>query len=168
MRPILSLSTFRRRAGNGWVVLVALVAGIGLGAALFGVVASAREAQQPAPRTFTADAGMIFNPIKPDKTADFEAVMAKLKEALAKSEKPERKQQAVSWKVLKAAEPGPNGSVLYIFVMDPAVKNVDYTVSLILNEAFPAEVQDLYKKFSEAYAGGQSMLNLSVVQTFAQ
>ena len=32
--------------------------------------------------------------IKPDKTADFETVMAKLKEALTKSEKPERKQQA--------------------------------------------------------------------------
>ena len=49
-----------------------------------------------------SDAGMVLNFIKADKTADFEAVMAKLKEALQKSEKPERKQQAASWKVFKS------------------------------------------------------------------
>ena len=49
---------------------------------------------------------MVLNFIKPDKTADFEMLVAKLKEALQKSEKPERKQQAASWKVFKAAEPG--------------------------------------------------------------
>ena len=80
--------------------------------------------------------------------------MGKLNEALQKSEEPERKQQAASWKVFKSPEPGPNGNVLYIFVIDPAVKGADYTVSKILAEAFPTEVQDLYKKFSDAYAGG--------------
>src|SRR5438876_447429 len=44
-------------------------------------------------REFPNDAGLVLNFIKPDKTADFEAVMAKLKEALQKSDKPERKQQ---------------------------------------------------------------------------
>src|SRR5207253_11049810 len=39
----------------------------------------------PAVRVFASDAGMVLNFIKPDKTADFEAVMAKLKEALQKS-----------------------------------------------------------------------------------
>ena len=53
--------------------------------------------------------------------------MAKLKEALAKSEKPERKQQATSWKIFKAAEPGAGGNVLYVFIVDPAVKGADYT-----------------------------------------
>ena len=39
-------------------------------------------------RLFAADAGMVLNFIKPDKTADFESVMAKLKEAgLVESEK---------------------------------------------------------------------------------
>ena len=50
---------------------------------------------------------MVLNFIKPDKTADFEAVIAKLKEALAKSEKPERKQQAAGWKVFKSPDPAP-------------------------------------------------------------
>jgi hypothetical protein len=65
--------------------------------------APAQQAQAaPAARVFASDAGMVLNFIKPDKTADFEAVMAKLKEALQKSEKPERKQQAASWQIFKA------------------------------------------------------------------
>ena len=46
-------------------------------------------------------------------------LVAKLKEALAKSEKPERKQQAASWKVFKAAEPGAGGAIMYVSV-DPS------------------------------------------------
>ena len=53
----------------------------------------------PSVRTFASDGGMVLNFIKPDKTADFEAVIGKLKEALQKSAKPDRKQQAASWKV---------------------------------------------------------------------
>ena len=106
---------------------------------------------------------MVLNFIKPDKTADFEAVIAKLKEALQKSEKPERKQQAASWKVFKSPDPAAGGNVLYVFVIDPAVKGADYTVSNILAEAFPAEVQALYKQYAEAYASGQNFVNLTLV-----
>ncbi len=129
--------------------------------------ASGQQTAPPA-RTFAADAGMVFNPIKPDKTADFESVMGKLKEALQKSTDENRKKQAAGWKVFKAVEPGPNGSVLYIFIMDPAVKGADYTVSKILAEVFPTEVQDLYKKFSDAYAGGQNYVNLQLASNFGQ
>ena len=45
--------------------------------------------------------------------------MGKLKEALQKSEKPERKQQAASWKVFKSPDPAAGGNVLYVFVIDP-------------------------------------------------
>jgi hypothetical protein len=125
----------------------------------------AQAAQPAAPqRVFGSDAGMIFNQIKPDKTADFEFIMGKLKEALQKSENPQRKQQAAGWRIFKSVEPGPGGNVLYIFFVNPTVKDADYTVSKILAEAFPAEVQDLYKKFSEAYVGGQSLVNLQLIQ----
>ena len=87
------------------------------------------QAQAPAARLFASDAGMILNTIKVDKTADFEAVVAKLKEALQKSEKPERKQPAATWRVFRALEPGANNSVLYVFGIDPPVKDADYTVS---------------------------------------
>ena len=117
----------------------------------------------PTARTFASDGGMVLNFIKPDKTADFEAVIAKLKEALAKSAKPERKQQATSWKVFKSPDPAAGGNVLYVFVIDPSVKGADYTVSNILAEAFPTEVQALYKQYAEAYASGQNFVNLSLV-----
>ena len=117
----------------------------------------------PTARTFASDGGMVLNFIKPDKTADFEAVMAKLKEALAKSAKPERKQQAASWKVFKSPDPAAGGNVLYVFIIDPSVKGADYTVSNILAEAFPTEVQALYKQYAEAYASGQNFVNLTLV-----
>jgi hypothetical protein len=103
---------------------------------------------------------MILNAIKPDKTEDFETVLARVKEALRTSAKPERKQQAASWRVFKAIERGANDSVLYVFWFDPPVKDADYTVSRILAEVFPAEAQQLYKKFSDAYVGGQNVVNL--------
>jgi hypothetical protein len=144
---------------------------LGLMVAVLGATPSpayAQAAQAPTARVFASDAGLVLNFIKPDKTADFEAVIVKLKEALQKSEKPERKQQAASWKVFKSLEPGPNGNVLYIFFADPAVKGADYTVSKILAEAFPTEVQELYKQYSDAYAGGQNIVNLQLISNFGQ
>src|SRR5919109_934501 len=137
--------------------IAAPVPGTRLGWMALGLVAGTLSATimyaQPAPttRTFPSDAAMVLNFIKPDKTADFEAVIAKLKEALAKSEKPERKEQARSWKVFKSPDPAAGGNVLYVFIVDPPVKNADYTISNILAEAFPTEVTELYKKYGESY-----------------
>jgi hypothetical protein len=126
--------------------------------------APAQQAQAaPTARVFASDAGMVLNFIKADKTADFEAVVAKLKEALQKSEKPERKQQAASWKVFRSPDPAAGGAALYVFVIDPSVKGADYTVSNILAEAFPAEVNALYKQYADAYASGQNFVNLTLV-----
>jgi hypothetical protein len=146
-----------------WIA-VGLVIGV-LSTAMAQAQAPPAQAAQaaPAPRVFASDAGMVLNFIKPDKTADFEAVMMKLKEALQKSPKPERKQQAASWKVFKSPEPAQGGNVLYVFIIDPSVKSADYTVSTILNEAFPTEVQTLYKQYAEAYASGQNFVNLALV-----
>jgi hypothetical protein len=114
-------------------------------------------------RTFPGDAGMILNFIKPDKTADFEAVMTKLKEALQKSEKPERKQQAAGWKIFKSPDPA-GANTLYVFVIDPTVKGADYSVANILAEAFPPEqVNELYKQYAGAYAQGQNIVNLNMM-----
>jgi len=128
--------------------------------------AAPAQAAQAAPttRVFSGDAGMVLNFIKADKVADFEMVVTKLKEALGKSEKPERKQQATSWKVFKAAEPGAGGSVLYVFIVDPSVKGADYSVANILAESFPADqVNEIYKAYAGAYATGQNIVNLSLV-----
>ncbi len=156
---------------------VVAVAVTGLGAQTPGAPSgqpAGQSAQQQAAapaqaRVFGSDAGMVLNFIKPDKTADFEAIIAKLKEALAKSDKPERRQQAATWKVFRAVEPGANGSVLYVFDVDPAVKGADYTVSTILAEAFPPEeVNVLYRQYAESYAAGQNFVNLTLVSALGQ
>lgn len=154
----------------GWVAL-AVVVGVMSAAVAYAEPPAPAQAQSPAPqaqaapttRVFGSDAGMVLNFVKTDKTADFEAVIAKLKEALAKSDKPERKEQAAGWKVFKAVEPGPPGSALYVFIVDPPVKGADYTVSAILAEAFPQEVQALYKQYAESYSQGQNFVNLTLV-----
>ena len=117
----------------------------------------------PATRKFTAESGVMFSLILASKTADFESVLARVKEALAKSQDPKRKQQALSWRVLKGAEPGPGGNVVYIWLFDPAVKDVEYSITSILTEAFPNEAQDLWAKYIACFASPQSMLNLTQV-----
>ncbi len=130
---------------------------------------TAQETNQPdlgAPtgRVFGSEAGVIFNPIQRDKTDDFEIVIGRIQSALKVSTDPIRRQQGNGWKVYRAVEPGPNGSVLYLFFMDPVVVGADYTVSQILSEAFPDEIQEIYKLYIGAYAGNQSLLNLDLVR----
>lgn len=101
---------------------------------------------------FTTDSGMMFNMIKAGSVADFEMVLGKLKEALQKSENPQRKLQAAAWRIYKSTDPSPDGSVMYVFLFDQAVKGADYDPVKILSEAFPTEVNALYEKLKNAYA----------------
>jgi hypothetical protein len=118
----------------------------------------------PLGRVFASDHGIIFNAIRPDKVMDFEMILGKLREALANSKDPVRQQQGWGWKIYKQTEPGPNGSVLYVFVMDPAVKSADYGVAKILAEAYPNEIMELYRMYTTAFAtAGQTLINLQPV-----
>jgi hypothetical protein len=133
--------------------------------------APAGQAQQATVTTeFGPDAGFTLFFVKPDKAADFEGVMTKLKEALQKSEKPERKQQAAGWKLFKSSDAPQAGApgVVYIFVVDPAVKGADYTVGNILFEAFPKEAATIYKQFADSLAQGLSQVKLADVQEFGK
>jgi hypothetical protein len=79
-------------------------------------------------------------------------VLSKLKEALGKSDKPERKQQAAGWKVFKSTQMA-QGSAVYIMRIDPVVKGQEYDISRLIAEVFPVEVQELFNKYKEAFAG---------------
>ena len=126
-------------------------------------------AAPPNAHVFASDAGMVLNFIKPDKTADFESVMQKLKGALQKSEKPERQQQAASWKVFRSPEAAQGGNARYVFVIDPAVKGADYTVSNILAEAYePEELNEVFKTYATSYASGQNIVNLTLIAALGQ
>jgi hypothetical protein len=140
---------------------------------MVGVLAArASFAQQPPaqaapaknPYVFASDGALLLQFIKADKTADFEMIMAKVKEALNKSDKPERKEQAKSWKLFKAAEAGAGGAAIYVSIIEPAVKGADYTVSTILAEGFPTEANALYKTYAEVFGNPPgNLLNLTLV-----
>jgi hypothetical protein len=98
------------------------------------------------------DVALITVLIKSDKTADFEMVLNKVKEAMAKSEKPERKQQAAGWLVFKSAEPI-QGNIAYVMRIDPIVKGAEYDLMRIIAEVFPTEAQEIFPKYRDAFAG---------------
>lgn len=152
---ILPVSARRRTALGFPIVLVCLVA-----------FAGNVQAQDAPTRTFASDSGVIISNIKPEAAADFEMVMGRLKDALAKSEDPQRQEQAAGWRLFKAKQQGPGGAVMYIMVVDPTVQGGEYAVSKILSEAYPTEVQELYEKYSAAFVGGQSYLDLDLVLAF--
>jgi hypothetical protein len=127
-------------------------------------VTSPRPAAPAAPDAstllFSGAVGIVIHPIKPDKVAEFEGVIRRLRDGLRASADPVRRQQAAGLRIFKAAEPGPAGAVLYLLIADPVVKEADYTVSHLLAEMFPGEVQQLWMTLRETYAGGLHRLSL--------
>jgi hypothetical protein len=124
-----------------------------------------RGAARPPSLVFGSDVAVVLNFVKPDRTADFENVIARLKEALQRSERPERKQQAIGWRMFRATEPGPSGSVIYLFVIDQPLKGADYTIPRVLAEAFPAEAQALEQQLTDSLTQAQSSLDLRLAVT---
>ena len=114
--------------------------------------AAQTPAAQPAPPadyTFPSGIGMLLFYVKPDKTADFEAVVGRINEVLGKTTDPGRKQQAASWRILKSTEPAKD-TALYLFFFDPAVVTADYDPIKVLSEGLPADVQGLYDRLKDA------------------
>ncbi len=150
-------STYRT-ALVGLVLAVAFV----LGAVSVASAQAAAPPQQPAAAqppaapakpalAFQNDAGLMIVYIKADKTADFEDLMNKLKEGLAKMDAPEAKQQAASLKLFK--NPNVQGGIaVYVLFADPAVKNVEYWFLPILYKAYPNDGQALLQKWTDSKA----------------
>jgi hypothetical protein len=132
--------------------------------AVFSIGHGTVHAQAASTLTFDGDTALWSVTIKPDKTADFEMIMSKVKEALLKSDKPERKQQAAGWRVVKANTPMKDGTIIYTHVISPVVKGADYTILTVLYEANtdPMEQRKLFETYRDAFA---SNLGASVANT---
>jgi hypothetical protein len=129
--------------------------------------APAAPAQPAAPKVgFKTNAGMLLVQIKPDQTAAFEEMMAKMKPALEASTDPALKQQG-SFKVYKSAEAS-GGNALYVVVFDPATPGAEYSFLDMFNKTLTPEQQrdpvtvENFKKWAGAFAG-MNILNLSPV-----
>jgi hypothetical protein len=137
---------------RGFKVFVLGIALAGFTLAAAGV-ASAQEPAKPV-LTLDGDATIVIVLIKPDKTADFEAVIAKYREAFAKSENPKRKEQLAGLNVFKSPT-AMGGNTAYVFRVDPVVKGEEYDITRIIHEVFPSESTDMFNKYKEAFAGRQ-------------
>ena len=104
----------------------------------------------PQKTTFTGELVIQYFAINPDKTADYEKVIAQLKDALSKSATPEAKQQLAGWKVIKNSTPSQDGSIMYIHVISPVVKDADYSLmnniyAVVKDPAEQKAVYDMYR-----------------------
>jgi hypothetical protein len=110
--------------------------------------AQARPVQAPPAspdyRFDTATALLLFY-VRPDHTADFEAIAARISQALAASPDPVRRQQARSWRTFRSSEAA-RDAVVYVFLLDPVVPNADYDPVRILSESLPGDMQPLYDR----------------------
>jgi hypothetical protein len=127
---------------------------------------NALAAQQAAPQKFMleGDLALWSVSIRPDKTADYEQVLSKVKEALTKSQAPEAKQQLAGWRVMKAAKPMPDGNILYTHVIQP-VAGADYNILQVLYGTFtdPTEQKTLYDLYRGAFVGNLGISSGTVV-----
>jgi hypothetical protein len=123
-------------------------------------------AQQAAPPKFTieGDVAVLMVSVKADKTADYEQVLMKLKDALSKSEAPEAKQQAAGWRVVKTPKPQADGTIVYLHFINP-VANADYSVlqSIYAVVKDPTEQRALYDLYVGTGAKNLTLLSGSIV-----
>jgi hypothetical protein len=121
------------------------------------------DASKPAgPKlTFKTPAGMLLVQVKPDQTAAFEEMIAKLKSGTAAASDPQVK-AAGQLKAYKSAEPGPGGNVFYILVYDPATPGTEYNWLEIINKTLTPEQQrdPATREAFLKYAGSVATMNI--------
>ena len=116
-------------------------------------------AQKPKPTTYTGDLAIVMYAINPGKEADYEQVIAKLREALGKSTAPEAKQQLAGWKVFKSEKPLTNDGPTYIHIISPVVKGADYNiVQIVYGVSTDDEKLAFYNLYKGALKGALSLV----------
>lgn len=139
-------------------------------ASLYAQDAAAQQPAAPAPPkvSFASAAGILLVQIKPDQTAVFEEMVAKLKAGLAKTEDATLKQQAAGFKVYKAAEPF-GANALYVVMIEPTAPGAEYELFAMLQKVMTPEelrapeMAEMWKKFIGAFGAGLSKLSLTKV-----
>jgi hypothetical protein len=143
----------RRLSGLVLAGAMMILPAFSLGASAQEPAAAPAAAAQPAVQklTYEGDTVIIAYATNPGKDADYEQVITKLKEALAKSTDPQAKEQAAGWTVSKLAKPlTQDGSSTYIHVISPVVKGADYS---IVNIVYAASNDEEKRAFYDLYKG---------------
>jgi hypothetical protein len=122
--------------------------------------ASPSQTVDPAAITFAEETGLVIVSVKPDKTADYEAVIRALQDALAKATSERFRALAQSWRVFKAAQVDAKANAIYIHIIHPAVAGTDYRPSLILDEILAGASAEMLAKYRDAIAVGPNKLGM--------
>lgn len=153
-----------RRARAAWITGAVCAAVVSMSPAVAGGhqstdVASAAKTSE---FTLSGDTALWSVAIRPGQTEAFERVMARLQEALKKSDDPRRREQADGWTVVRLTEPLADGSVVYVHVIRPVVPNANYSIMQILYDAFPDERRAIYDMYRGAFDRNLSLATGSV------
>jgi len=108
------------------------------------------QAAPPQKTTYTGETVLAAYTVNPGKEADYEKVLATLKDSLMKSPRPEAKQQLAGWKVIKNSAAQPDGSSLWVHVITP-VKDADYSITNLVYEVVKDPMEQ--KAFYDLYRG---------------
>jgi len=133
-----------------------------------GAAAGAPAAAPEDPMKFSTDSALMLYNVKPEKTADFEAMWAAIRAKLAASDKPELKALGDSLRIYKSTgAPNPGQGQTYFFVADPASKTTSYNLIWILYSSglFPRpEAEGLFNKVGQEGFIGINAVPITKVQ----
>ncbi len=118
-------------------------------------------APDPGAAQFATDIGLLLVAVKPDRVKDYEAAILALQEGFQKSGDPTRREMAKGWRVYKATEMDAKNNALYVHALFPAVKEMDYRPSLLLDELLAGAPPELVTRYRDALAGPPSKLSLT-------
>jgi len=146
------------------------LSGVLLAAAIVLFPAPSTTVQAQDKTTFNGEIALWSFEIKPNLTADYERVLAAVKEGLAKSERPEARRMAAGWKVMRGVTNPGTGNVIYTHILDPVVPNADYTIMQIVYETFPDPMEQMriYEMYRGAFAANLGANQGRVVIDFAR
>jgi hypothetical protein len=170
MRTIVTDQSWKGPAWVSTATIAALVVGVVLGTSL----ATRTDALAQPSVTFSGESAVLMNFVAPAQTADFERVMRAYSAGLSGSDNAESNQMGAGLKVFRAAEPGLNNTVLYLWIVDHVVPGANYAVTPVLNDEVQpgppgngVEVQELYEAYiGSLEGGGQQQVNMTLVMEF--
>ena len=106
--------------------------------------------------------GLVLVLVKPDRTADYEAVIGALAQAIAAAS-PEQRRVGEGWTVYKAQEADAKGNVVYVHWLSAPAADVDYRPSVVLDQLAATIAEPLLVKYRDALAAAPTRLSLTQV-----
>ena len=109
---------------------------------------------------------MVLVAVKPDRTADYEAMIRALHEALAGAD-PAARRIGEGWRIYKAADTDAKGNALYVHLVTTPLADADYRPSVVLAGLVRDLPADLLVKYRDAFAGATTRLSLTLLSDLA-